>query len=414
MILTRLKLQHFRNYSHLDLQLQSGNVLLYGSNGAGKSNVVEAVFALATTKSFRARLDREMIDRRLDPAMVPFPFARLQGDAESGVGGVRIEMLIGLGNGGKNAEGGGVRKRFRLDGVPRRAADVVGRIKAVLFSPTDVDIVSGSPSGRRRYLDLMLCQVDRSYLRLLQSYSHIVQQRNAALTRIGEGSRSRVLEFWDEKLIAEGSEIVLRRLTAAAELTGFAAQMYGDLSARAEELRLSYAPSIGNPSSADSGETVDRIRQGSEGVEESTAAMQPMRPDIDEIMATFRQRLAAEDRRTSEQRVTVVGPHRDDLSLDIDGVPLQSFGSRGQQRTAALALRMAEARYILHQTGDQPILLLDEALGELDEGRRSRLLVFVREHPQVILTATSTDAFPDEFRASATLLHVRSGEIKGG
>jgi len=391
-ILERLQLQHFRNYRRLDLKLAPGSTLLYGPNGAGKTNVVEAVFTLATTKSFRARTDRELIDRTLDPSDVPFAFARLQGDAaDGGSRAVRVEVLIASGDESRSGEGGTTRKQFRLNGVPRRAGDVVGQIKAVLFSPSDVEIVTAAPSARRRYLDLMLCQVDHTYLRLLQSYGRIVQQRNGVLTRLGGRSQQAVLDIWDDKLIAEGSEITRRRALATSSLATIAREMYGTLSGGAEDLALAYAPSVGTFVEAP-GAVADVAQSGS----------------IDDV---FRRLLERESRRGADQRVTSVGPHRDDLTLLIDGVSLLAFGSRGQQRTAALALRMAEAKYINERTRQQPILLLDEALGELDDGRRAHLLGFVGDYPQVILTGASRDAFPADFIDASSVLQVRAGEI---
>jgi DNA replication and repair protein RecF len=388
-ILTRLQLQNFRNYRKLDLELQPGNTLLFGSNGAGKTNIVEAIFTLATTKSFRARTDGELIDRDFDMSLSPYPFARLQGDTDASSGSIRVEILVA---GPVAAGGGAVRKQFRLNGAPKRASDVVGQIKAVLFSPADVEIVTGSPSARRRYIDLMLCQVDPSYLRLLQSYQRIVQQRNGVLTRIGGATRGAVLAVWDEKLVAEGSELIVRRQLMMGRLAELAREMYGDLSKRAEELRVEYAPSVSVGAGGDPDDRPALVRA---------------------VAEAFERDLATESRRVAELRITPVGPHRDDLTLAIDGEPLIAFGSRGQQRTAALAMRMAEARYIHDQTGRQPVLLLDEAIGELDDDRRQALLGFIRPYPQVVLTGTSAEAYPAEFREHAALLEVRDGRVAG-
>lgn len=389
MILERLQLQHFRNYAKLDLELSAGSTLLFGPNGAGKTNVVEAIFTLATTKSFRARLDREMIDRDLEPGEVPFPFARLQGDATQDGNPIRVEVLIAGAEAGKTDNGSSVRKQFRLNGSPKRASDVVGQVKAVLFSPADVEIVSGSPSARRRYIDVMLCQVDHSYLRLLQSYTRILQQRNGVLTRISGRSKGTVLEFWDEKLVAEGSEIIRRRIYLMGRLTGFAREKYAEVSGGSEELEVAYIPSVVGLEAENGSEL-----------------------ETDGIAAAFRSGLEAEARRRDDLRMTTVGPHRDDLGLSIDGGSLLAYGSRGQHRTAAMALRMAEAAFILDQTGQEPILLLDEALGELDDDRRDHLLEFVGGYPQVVLTGTSASAFPEAFRRNASLLRVQAGQVE--
>ncbi len=379
MILRRLQLQHFRNYRRLDLSLEEGVTVLYGSNGAGKTNILEAVFALATTKSFRARTDRELIDRRFEPLDGPFPFARLSGEADTARGTLSVEMIIGL-DGATDAPV--LRKRFRLDGTARKAVDVVGRLKAVLFSPVDVDIVTGSPSLRRRFVDLMLCQVDSSYLRLLQSYTRVVQQRNAALSRFGARMPAQQLDFWDQRLMADGSEIIGRRLEMMEWLGPCAAEMYMRLSGGGEAFAIEYVSSLGE--------------------------IEGLNADVQNL---FSQRLRALGTKGLEQRLTLVGPHRDDLSMTLDGVPLPSFGSRGQHRTAALAMRMAEAAYILHRTGERPIMLLDEALGELDDRRRDHLLDFTASHPQVLLTGTTADLFPQDFRRRGALIHVEGGAI---
>lgn len=388
MILSRLRLQHFRNYRDLDLVLSPGSTILYGANGAGKTNILESIFTLATTKSFRARSDRELIDRNSDPTESPYPFARVRGEASEGQGReLSVEIVIAAQQSVATEDSSGaVRKQFRLDGVPRRASDVVGRIKAVLFSPADVDLVTGSPSARRRYVDLMLCQVDPLYLRLLQSYTRIVQQRNGVLTRLGAGHRGSLLEVWDAKLVTDGSAIMARRIEMMATLSELARHAYGELSEGSEPFSVVYSPSVSGDNEADE-HAVEGIAQ------------------------RFRRSLEVEAGRPGEQRVTTVGPHRDDLALTIDGVSLLAYGSRGQQRTAALALRMAEAQYIFGRTGRRPVMLMDEALGELDDTRRDALLRLVATSPQVILTGTSVTAFPEEFRESGIFLHVQSGQV---
>ena len=182
MHLKRLKLRHFRTYEELDLRLAPGVILLHGPNAAGKTNVLEAIFALGTTKSFRARTDRELISWNGQEEGVP-RFARLEGDAQANGGPLRVEMAIAE-QPGRGPVETSVRKQFRLNGKPSRAADVVGAIKVVLFAPDDVSLVTGSPSQRRKYMDLMLCQIDHRYLRLLQEYGRVVVQRNSLLQRL--------------------------------------------------------------------------------------------------------------------------------------------------------------------------------------------------------------------------------------
>jgi DNA replication and repair protein RecF len=231
-------------------------------------------------------------------------------------------------------------------------------------------------------MDLTLCQVDRAYLHALQNYGRIVQQRNALLARMHGRADPAALEFWDERLVSVGAYIMQARKWMLGILSEFAAELYADLSGSRDAITVRYAPSV-------------------------------QRADVEaDIVSLFTENLRQVARKEMEQRVTLVGPHRDDLSLLIGGVSLQSFGSRGQQRTAALALRMAESRYMTNRTGERAILLLDEALSELDERRRELLLRFASSHPQVIMTSSTLRAFPDDFRVHAALLRVEAGNVE--
>jgi DNA replication and repair protein RecF len=241
--LKRLKLRHFRTYEELDLRLAPGVTLLHGPNAAGKTNVLEAVFVLGTTKSFRTRTDRELINWTAQEEGVP-RYARLEGDAEANGGLTRVEMAVAE----QPARGpveASVRKQFKLNGRAARAGDVVGEIKVVFFSPDDVALVTGSPSNRRRYMDLMLCQIDHRYLRLLQEYGRVVVQRNSLLQRLrGRPDPASVLEFWDDRLVTTGVEIMTIRKAMLRVLNDFAQEAYTDLSGLGEELTVSYRPSL--------------------------------------------------------------------------------------------------------------------------------------------------------------------------
>lgn len=381
--LKRLKLRHFRTYDDLDLRLLPGVTLLHGPNAAGKTNILEAIFCLGTTKSFRTRSDRELIS--WNPQEEPVPrFARIEGDAEARNGPVRVEMAIGE----QPARGPvevSTRKQFKLNGRPVRASDVVGEVKVVLFSPDDVDLVTGSPSQRRRFMDLTLCQIDHRYLRLLQEYGRVVVQRNSLLQRLrGRPDPATLLEFWDEKLIATGVQIMSTRKAMLRVLNDFAREAYTDLSGLGEELTIAYVPSL----------------EGAADASESHLA------DL------FRARLAQLQTKEIYQGATLVGPHRDDLQFLVNDKDMQSYGSRGQQRSVALSLRLAELRYMTNRTGEQPILLLDEAMAELDEDRRRLLLRLMQSHPQVLVTTANIDAFPEAFRDAATVLRVDAGGIE--
>lgn len=381
--LQRLRLRHFRTYETLDLRLAPGVTILHGSNGAGKTNVLEAVFVLATTKSFRTRTDRELVAWTQEDEGVP-RYARAEGDADARGGPIRVEIALQEGQVRGAVDGATVRKQFKLNGVSKRGSDIVGCIKAVLFSPDDVELVTGSPSGRRRYMDLMLCQIDHTYLRMLQEYGRILVQRNSLLQRLrGRPDPASLLEFWDEQLVHAGCKIMAIRKSMLHVLGDVAREVYTDISG-GEELAVVYRPSL----------------EGAAGAPDT--ALQDL----------FRQRLAALQTKEIYQGMTLCGPHRDDLQFTIDGMDAGSFGSRGQQRTVALALRLAELRYMTNRSGEQPILLLDEALAELDEERRGLLLGLMETHPQVLVTTAQLGVFPRAFQEHATKLLVTPGAIE--
>lgn len=383
MLLHRIRLRNFRTYARLDLRLSSGVTLLHGSNGAGKTNLLEAIFVLATTRSFRTRTDRELVAWSTEDEGGQ-RYARLEAEVEAVAGPVRVDMAITEQGTRSPAGEPGVRKQFRLNGSPKRASDVVGEIKAVLFSPDDVSLVTGSPSQRRRYMDLMLCQIDHRYLRLLQEYGRILAQRNSLLQRLrGRPDPATLLEYWDEKLIAVGVEIITTRKSMLRILQDFAAEAYADLAGLGERFTLTYRPSL----------------------EEAESANDIQLPDI------FRRRLAQVQSKEIYQGMTLRGPHRDDLQFLVNDADVQYYGSRGQQRSVALSLRLGELRYMTNRTGEQPILLLDEAMAELDDERRRLLVRLMESHPQVLVTTSNLASFPQEFQERATVLRVENGEI---
>ncbi|HLJ67351.1 MAG TPA: DNA replication/repair protein RecF [Chloroflexota bacterium] len=383
MLLNRLRLRNFRTYEHLDLRLSPGVTLLTGPNGAGKTNVLEAIFVLATTKSFRTRTDRELISWDSVEETVP-RYARLEAHAQVNGGSVRVDMAIAE---QPSRAGGGeppLRKQFRLNGSPKRATDIVGCIKAVLFSPDDVALVTGSPSARRRFMDLALCQVDHRYLHLLQEYGRIVVQRNSLLQRLrGRPDPATLLEFWDDRLVAAGVEIIAARRAMLGLLGDFAREAYADLAGPDEELAVVYRPSL----------------------EDADEAPLAQLPDL------LRRRLAQVQTKEIYQGVTLCGPHRDDLQFLVDRSDVQYYGSRGQQRSVALSLRLAELGFMTNRTGETPVLLLDEAMAELDETRRALLVRLMESHPQVLATTSNLLTYSEDFREKATLLRVSAGEI---
>jgi DNA replication and repair protein RecF len=402
----RLRLTDFRNYRELDLALPRGLVVFTGRNAQGKSNLLEAVMLAATSRSFRTSNDREAVRWGAGAH-----FARVDVTAARRNETLHVEVVIS--DIGQPQEGApartadnpdlpqpppaAFRKRIRINGVPRRAMDLLGQLTVVVFAPTDLDLVIGSPAERRRFLDMTLCQVRPAYCRALSQYQKVVTQRAALLRRIREGEDSpHALTFWDEQLARLAAPIMRERAAFLAQAEDPAARLYARL-AHDEEgddngeegaplpapLRLVYRPSY----------------QGD------------LAGDDEAIAAGMLARLQELRRREVAQGVNVLGPHRDDLAFLAGDVDLSTYGSRGQQRSVALALKLAELAYIEQETGDQPILLLDDVLSELDAGRREDLLAAVRDLDQVLLTTTDAGTLPADALPPAHVYRVRGGQV---
>jgi DNA replication and repair protein RecF len=398
MHIEQLSLRDFRNYRHLDIAFPRGLLLFVGGNAQGKSNLLEAIYLLATTRSVRATTEGELVNweaSQQGPAV-----ARLVGTARRHDGSVQVEVAIMTRPTGEQAAASRLpaSKRLRVNGVVRRASETVGQMTAVLFTTQDIDLVGGAPSLRRRYLDITLSQVDPAYLRALQRYGKIVLQRNALLRRIQEGAAGLdQLSFWDEEMAQHGAYITSSRGRAVSSLSVLAREAHRALSGGEEDLSLAYQPQL------------SRAWDGERVAAAST----------DELAAALLQALAAGRQRDVAAGVSLTGPHRDDLLFLLNGVPAAAFASRGQQRTAALALRLAEAQFLLDRSGEHPVLLLDDVLSELDESRRAGVLAAASEFEQVLITSVDADrlvgASPPGRQASlasATLYRVAAGRVE--
>jgi len=386
----RLQLVNFRNYRDLDLSLSPGKLVFLGDNAQGKSNLLEAVYLLASARSARAGQDAEMVGRAAET--VEQPFARAVASVERSAGPVQVEALI-VGAprlaGGQALRAG---KRLRVNGMPRRAVDLVGQLRAVLFTADDLNIISGGPAERRRFLDLMLSQADRRYYAALQRYGRVLQQRNAVLRRIREGlAGSDELAFWDESLAREGGVIVASRLSVAGRLASEASRAHRYLSGAAESLTTTYKPRLGDEWEA----LVSAGGHDAAGVQRLLAAA---------ILSSRRRDVAA--------GASLVGPHRDDVFIEINGAPAAAFGSRAQIRTASLALRLAEARLLREDIADAPVVLLDDIVSELDGRRRRSVLEGIADFDQVWLTATDASSLAPDFLSEAHVFQVSEGTLE--
>jgi DNA replication and repair protein RecF len=410
----RLRLTDFRNYHDLELTLPSGLVVFTGRNAQGKSNLLEAVMLVATSRSFRTNSEREAV--RWGALS---HFARVDATVARRADELHVEVIIA--DTGLRIEGtpprpepapglpqppaAPFRKRIRINGTPRRALDLIGKVTVVVFSPADLDLVTGAPAERRRFLDMTLCQVNSAYCRTLSQYQKIVTQRAALLRRIRDGEESpHALGYWDEQLARLAAPIMLARAAFLSGAEPAAARVYAALAHDEAAPDADVDDSTAPDAPAEPAEPLQLVyRPSYEG---------PLTGDEEAVAAAIRARLGELRRREVAQGVNVLGPHRDDLAFLAGGVDLSTYGSRGQQRSVALALKLAELDYIERQTGDQPILLLDDVLSELDTQRRADLLHAVHDLDQVLLTTTDAASVPADALAHAHIYRVRGGAVQ--
>lgn len=399
----KIDLKDFRNYRRLELGLPRGLVVFQGENAAGKTSLLEAIYLLATTKSPRARTEQELVNLETAPEYGAPAFTRLSAVIERKEGEIAAEILIirdGDTPDRERTSGIASRKRVKLNGVPRRAIDLIGQINVVLFSPEDLDLIIGTPALRRRYLDITLSQTDHRYLRTLQEYARVLAQRNGFLRNLKERQRNNrgaaaagrnEMTIWDEELIKGGTYIIRRRQECLAGLNERAAGLHAHLIGLDSELQpgfeLVYRPSFGLDGEVQDEAGLTRRFQ---------AQLEKLRPQ------------------ELQRGVSLAGPHRDDFAFMVDGADIGVYGSRGQQRTAVLALKLAEVGWMEKQTGDQPILMLDDILSELDVQRRQYVLDTVQAGAeQVLITSTDLALFGDmsQLQERASLFRVEGGKV---
>ena len=363
-----------------------GMVLVQGNNGHGKSNLLEAVYLLVIAKSQRASTERELVRR--ESVGVEF-FSQVAAVVQREDGPIRVQVdfknTVTESHGDDAENSLHVQKYVRVNGIPRRASELVGEINAVMFSAQDLDMVYGSPGLRRRYMDILISQVNRGYLRAIQRYQRVVVQRNHLLKGI-KGGRSRPsdLEFWDGELVKSGSVVVARRHEALSALSEGATRTHATLTDDGDHFELVYRPSFnieGRCTPEDIGEAMH------------------------EALVQVRSREIA-------QGFSVRGPHRDDLQLLLSGMDVSLYASRGQARTAVLALKLAEAEYLRNVREQQPILLLDDVLSELDAPRRRLVLERVSNYSQVFITTADVDVIEPEYLARMTRFVVDRGRLE--
>lgn len=357
MIIKSLKLKNYRNYNLLDLTFDPKTNILYGDNAQGKTNILEALYLSGTTKSHRGTKDRDMIQFGQDEAHLETLVEKK---------GILFQIDMHL---KKNSP-----KGIAIDKIPiRRAGELFGIVHFVFFSPEDLNIIKEGPSGRRRFIDLELSQLDKIYFSDLSNYNRIINQRNSLLKDLYEKDHLlETLDIWDMQLAEYGTRVLNRRKEFIAQVNELISDIHYKLTGGRERISLKY--------------------------EQSTGAL-----DMAQALKKNRER-------DIRMKSTSAGPHRDDLCFTTDtGLDIRKFGSQGQQRTAALSLKLAEIELVKTVIKDTPILLLDDVLSELDKHRQNYLLDSIHDI-QTIITCTGLDEFVNHRFAVNKIFHVKDGQ----
>jgi DNA replication and repair protein RecF len=398
MRLTNLSLSNFRNFVRLETEFPPGVTLLVGSNAQGKTSLLESIHYLTGAANPHTRNDRNLVN--FLALQEQQPFARLAAEVHRDDRLQRIEIRILIDNGSSPGELR-ARKQVLLNGVKKRVRDLSGVFNAVLFVPQDLRVLEGPPSERRRYLDVALSQADPVYAQNTGKYAKVLTQRNALLKQIPEShSISDQLEFWDKQLVDLAADLVRSRALALRELQDLASPVHQDLTRGEETLRIEYSPAIGGTSPRD-GQLPMSLNDVSDW---ATVQRAEIRKRILSALERSRQEEIA-------RGMTLSGPHRDDFAFLANGVDLRTYGSRGQNRTAILAAKLAEVDWLKQRSGAWPVLLLDEVLSELDVERREALLACVVKVQQALITTTDLAMFKQELLGQVAIWRVASGSL---
>lgn len=358
MIINSVEVRNYRNYESLSMEFHPGTNLLYGDNAQGKTNILEAVYLCSTTKSHRGSRDKEIIKMGEDEAHI-----RMQTCKNEICHTFDMHLK-------KNKS-----KGIAIDGIPiKKSAELVGMVPIVFFSPEDLSIIKNGPGERRRFIDMELCQLDKIYLFHLTKYNKIIAQRNNLLRQIGfKRELLDTLSIWDKQLVEYGSCIIKKRMEFLEEINEIIRDIHKKLSGGREDLILQYEPST-----------------------EETS---------------FKEKLEKSLERDLHLKMTGIGPHRDDIVFLINGIDVRKYGSQGQQRCAALSLKLAEIKLLTQTIKNKPILLLDDVLSELDRNRQNYLLESI-ENIQTIITCTGLEEFVNNNVKLDKVYRVSKGKVE--
>ena len=368
MKLTELNLHHFRNYDEAQVEFSPQINVLIGENAQGKTNLLESIYVLAMTRSHRTNNDRELIEFGKDAAQI-------KGTVQRELGSLKLELDIG--KHGKKAKANHLEKA--------RLSEYLGQLNVILFAPEDLALVKGAPTVRRRFIDMEFGQVSPKYLHDLTQYRDILKQRNRYLKQLQshEAQDQLYLEVLSEQLAAVGGAIISQRVKFLSELEGYAQELHQSITQGRENLTFEYSSAVKDASTLTE-------------VELSEA-----------LMDLYRQNQSKE----IFQGTTLYGPHRDDVRFLINHKNVQTYGSQGQQRTTALSVKLAEIDLMKNQTGEYPILLLDDVLSELDGARQTHLLKTIQDMVHTFLTTPGLSDVARNLIKEPRIFHIRDGQI---
>lgn len=382
MRLQKLTLANFRNYSDAEVLFAPGVNVFIGRNAQGKTNLLEGIALLSTGRSHRGARDAEMVRWGTDAYAV-------RAQVQKAFGSFELQLRCQSSTVTRAAH----KEVYVNGGLVPRLSEVVGNLTTVLFAPADLELVQGSPAARRHYLDLQLSQAGGGYLQALARYNRALLQRNALLRRLresGERAVGELLAPWDAELATTGGMVAAYRARAVSELLPLAARAHRAISGGVDEVGVEYVSGV-------------RGFPGGRGISaggEVSAAVQLLANGL------------AENRLNDLSRAqTTIGPHRDDLRLTINGVDARTYASQGQQRTAALALKLGELEFIRARTGEYPVLLLDDVFSELDARRRAMLLGLLGGDVQKVITATGTEGIRWRDLPEVAFFEVNAGSV---
>lgn len=359
MIIKSLKLKNYRNYELLNMNFDAKTNILYGDNAQGKTNILEALYLSGTTKSHRGTKDRDMIQFGHDES-------HLETVVEKNGIDFKIDMHLK-----KNSP-----KGIAINKIPiRRASELFGIVHFVFFSPEDLNIIKEGPAGRRRFIDLELSQLDKVYLSNLSNYNRIINQRNSLLKELYyHDDLLDTLDIWDMQLAEYGEKVIEGRKRFIEQVNDIISEIHYKLTGGKERISLTYESSVGDES-------------------------------LEAVLRRNRER-------DIRMKSTSAGPHRDDLCFHVEGIDIRKFGSQGQQRTAALSLKLSEIELVKKIIRDTPILLLDDVLSELDKNRQNYLLDSIHDI-QTVITCTGLDEFVNHRFSINKIFHVKNGTVAG-